>query len=199
MFAEYRRDALKLLIVKQVTGFSRRTNQFLQVAAALVIGGLGLQMPANANEIAFSEGHWVGSNLNNVERPGCMMAMQLDDDTALAIFATAAGDFDLAFSSKSWNINEVDGDVKAYLQLDGEPVTFTRVFIPMPSTIIITGNTPEDRQKLEKLIRKAEEMQVEFIRLNYSAHTSFFDNHLAVTALKNCVRAAEREAEGAQK
>lgn len=198
MFAEHRRYAPKLFRYKLGKGFCRRTNQFLQVASALVIGALGLQTAANANEIAFSEGHWVGSKLNNVERPGCMMAMQLDDDTALAIFATAAGDFDLAFSSKSWNINEADGDVKTYLQLDGEPVTFTRVFIPMPSTIIITGNTLEDKQKLEKLIRKAEDMQVEFIRLNYSAHTSFFDNHLAVTALKNCVRAAEREAKGAQ-
>lgn len=198
MFAEHRRYAPKLFRDKFGKGFCRRTNQFLQVASALVIGAFGLQIPANANEIAFSEGHWVGSKLNNVERPGCMMAMQLDDDTALAIFATATGDFDLAFSSKSWNIKEADGDVKAYLQLDGEPVTFTRVFIPVPSTIIITGNTLEDKQKLEKLIRKAEEMQVEFIRLNYSAHTSFFDNHLAVTALKNCVRAAEREAKGAQ-
>lgn len=198
MFAEYRRFLPKPLSDYQSIGCRRSKKQILQIALFAVIATLDIQQPASANKITFSEGHWVGQKMTNVDRPGCMMAMQLDDDTVLAIFATAAGDFDLAFSSKAWNINDADGDVKAYLELDGEPVTFTRVFIPVPSTIIITGNTPEDKQKLEKLIRKAGEMQVEFIRLNYSAHTSFFDNHLAVTALKNCVRAAERDSNGLQ-
>lgn len=198
MFTEQKNDMHENEAGRPNLRLGSHTSRAIRLLIIAMGAALFTQTAAMAQKIVFSEGHWVGQKMTDVARPGCMMAMQLDDDTALAIFATAAGDFDLAFSSKTWNIDEADGDVKANLEIDGEPVMFTRVFVPVPSTIVIRAQTPSDTRKLENLIRKAEDMNVEFVRLNYSAHTSFFDNHLAVTALKNCVKAAEREAKASR-
>lgn len=166
--------------------------------AALTIVGATEARATEPNKNVFSEGHWNGWAMAGTAVPGCIMAMQLDDMTGLAVFATSDGDFDLAFSSNSWNITEPEENLKAYLELDGEPVTFTRIFLPIPSTILIRAVTPEDIQKLEYLIRKAEDMKVKFDSVDYTAHISFYDNHLAVSALKNCVKAEARKAKQAQ-
>lgn len=125
------------------------------------------------------------------------MSMQLDDTTDFGIFATSNGSFDLVFYSENWSI-PTSKDVNVYLELDGEPVTFTRLFLPAPGTIIIRGITPDAIQKLEDLMRQAENMKLVLADLNYSAHTTFYDNHLAVSALKNCVKAEARKAKQAQ-
>lgn len=167
---------------------------FLGTLAIIATTKAGVAEPS---KIVFTEGHWNGWAMEGTTLPGCIMAMQLDNMTAFAVLATSDGDFDLAFSSNDWNITAPEENLKVYLELNGKPVTFTRLFTPMRSTLLIRTITPEDAQKLEYLIRKAEVMKVKFDDVDYTAHTSFYDNHLAVSALKNCVKAEAQKAKQA--
>ncbi|MBX8800710.1 hypothetical protein [Pseudochrobactrum asaccharolyticum] len=147
---------------------------------------------AFANEITFQEGYWAGQPIPNDQDFGCHMAMMLDDETMLSIYANTKGRFDLTFRSDKWSILQ-EKDVEAQLDLDDQPITFTRVYLLNQQVIVIRGTTPADNKRLEDLIRKASDLKVAFPKLNYVGQTAFYDNNLAVTALKNCIKTAQRQ------
>lgn len=155
---------------------------------ALAILGVTKAKVSAESTATFSEGHWVGQAIKGTSPTVCIMTMQLDDTTSFAIYADASGDFNFAFTSAVWKIPKLDEDFKGYLEINGEPVMFTRMFLPEPNAILLRAMNNQDAKQLEQLMRKAENMTIEFATIGYSAHTTFFDNHLAVSALKNCTK-----------
>lgn len=149
--------------------------------------GVSLAMATN---LTFEEGYWRGQLIPNDPEYGCYMYMPLDHNVMMSIYVNDSGHFDLAFQSRGWDIKDV-ADINAVLEIDGEVVDFTRVFLYDPSFILIRGVTLDDAMRLENLIRKATSLRVAFEIPDYFGETSFFDNHLAVTSLKNCVRAQQ--------
>ena len=153
---------------------------------------LPLPAYANSTQPIFQEGYWTGQAVPQDPQAGCHMFMQLDEDTTLSIYANNKGRFDLAFRSPNWNIDD-QNTINAELEINGQPITFTRVFFYDPKVVLIRGTTVEDSRKLETLIRQATFLRVAFQTPDYFAQTTFFDNHLAVTALKNCIKNQQRE------
>lgn len=162
------------------------------VVASLAVAALPLL--AFADEITFSEGHWAGQPIPNDPSFACHMGMQLDENTTFLIHANADGEFNLGFFSNKWNITQ-EKDIEARLEINDQPVTFTRVFLSDPKMIVIKGATVELSRQLSDLMSEAETMYIAFKNPNYKADTTFYDNHLAVAELKNCIKSAQRAQE----
>lgn len=148
---------------------------------------------ASADEITFQEGYWAGQPIPDDPTFGCHMAMMLDDETMMAIYTNIEGRFDLMFMSGKWNIPQ-ESDLDAQMSIDGQPITFTRAHLINQKTIGIRAADLDGTQLLENLMRKANRLMIAFHNLDYLGQTAFYDNNLAVTALKNCVKQAKRTA-----
>lgn len=167
--------------------------QRARLALTAIISTAILSNFAFANEITFQEGYWAGQPIPNDPAFGCHMAMMLDDKLLMSVYANAEGRFDLTFWSEKWNIMQ-ESDVAAQMDIDDQPITFTRSHRINHQVIAIRGTTPADNQRLENLIRKASDFKIAFPKLDFVAHTAFYDNNLAVTALKNCIKTVKRQA-----